>query len=78
MIDVAAGAKVSIATLCYLESGFDAQTKHYTKKKLARYFDVEIEQLFPVTMVGRITQNEYLEKRIAEDKKSAGNSSSEA
>lgn len=78
MLDVAAGAKVSIPTICYLESGFDVQTKHVTKKKIARYFDVEIEQIFPVTMVGRITQNEYVEKKLAEDRKSAGNPSSEA
>lgn len=77
-LEVAAGAKISVATVVSLEAGFDVQTLEDTKSKLARYFDVPVEEIFPVSMVGRITKNEYLEKKIAEDKKSVENSSSGA
>jgi transcriptional regulator with XRE-family HTH domain len=47
-IEVAEGADVAISTLWMIEKGFVKKTTHETKKKLADFFEVDIEELFPV------------------------------
>jgi len=49
---VCAGANVSIGTLWLIEQGFDKKTTDETKEKLARYFGVQVSDLFPVEVRG--------------------------
>jgi DNA-binding XRE family transcriptional regulator len=46
-IEVAEGADVAISTLWMIEKGFDKKTSYETKKKLADFFEVSLEDLFP-------------------------------
>jgi transcriptional regulator with XRE-family HTH domain len=49
---VAASAGVSIATLWMLESGFDKKATAKTKRKLAKFYGVQVGDLFPVEVRG--------------------------
>jgi transcriptional regulator with XRE-family HTH domain len=49
---VAAGAGVSIATIWYLESGFDQKVTAKTKQKLTKYYGVKTSDIFPVEVRG--------------------------
>ena len=64
---LAVAADVSHATIFYLEAGHEEKISDSTKQKLADYFGCQVDELFPVVMVGKITQQEYLERKIKED-----------
>jgi transcriptional regulator with XRE-family HTH domain len=67
-LQIAAGSGVSIACLYYLESGFESRVTPKTKKKLASFFGVNIDDLFPVEMIGNEPANAF----IARAKKQVG------
>lgn len=60
--EVVVGAGISIACLYYLEAGFESRATQETKKKLAKFFEVDIDDLFPCEMIGNLTQDEFIEK----------------
>ncbi len=59
---VAVGAGISIATLYMIEQGYEEKTTEETKRKLAKFFECDVEDIFPAQMVGNITQKEYEKK----------------
>jgi DNA-binding XRE family transcriptional regulator len=59
---VAVGAGISIACLYYLEAGFESRVTQKTKKKLAKFFEVDIDDLFPCEMIGNEPRDVFLEK----------------
>jgi len=61
-LEVAAGAGISIACLYYLESGFESRVTEKTKKKLAGFFAVDVDDLFPVEMVGDVPRDVFLQQ----------------
>ncbi len=61
-LQVAAGAGVSIACLYYLEAGFESRVREKTKKKLARFFEADVDDIFPVEMIGNEPQAVFIEK----------------
>jgi DNA-binding XRE family transcriptional regulator len=70
-IEVAVESGVSLATLVFLEAGYDRGTGPEIKEKLSRFFGVPVSAIFPVERLGTIPVEEYLQKKIAEDKKAA-------
>jgi len=62
---VAVGADISITTLWFIESGFDKKTTIETKKKLADFFECEVDDIFPAEMVGNQTKEEFLKSKQA-------------
>ena len=65
---LAVGAGVSLTTVFYLELGYEARTGEDIKKKLAEFFDVDVEDVFPCQMLG----NEPMEKGLGKIKKGIG------
>jgi len=71
---VAAAAGVSITTIYYLELGYEERATDELKKKIADFFQVDVEDIFPVEMVGNRSKAEFLGKvregegRLAEKK----------
>ena len=57
---VAVGAGISITSVYYLELRYEARTTEKTKKKLAKFFKCDIEDLFPCEMIGNKPRAEYL------------------
>jgi DNA-binding XRE family transcriptional regulator len=66
--EVAVGSGISIACLYYLEAGFESRATQKTKSKLAKFFGVEVDDLFPCEMIG----NEPRDLFITKAKKQAG------
>jgi transcriptional regulator with XRE-family HTH domain len=60
--EVAVGADVSVVTLYSLEMGYEERTTDEVKKKLTKFFDVDLDDLFPVEMVGNQPREKYLAK----------------
>lgn len=60
--------KTSTATIIMIEAGMDAHTRKVTKNKLAKFFRCKVSDIFPVEMLGAITKEEYLSKKIEQDK----------
>jgi len=68
---VAAGAGISPATVSYIEHGFDSRVTEDTKNKIARFFEVDIDDIFPVEMLGGRPVEEILaekEKKLIKKK----------
>jgi len=61
--ELASGAGISIATIFNIEHGYDATTTEETKKKIADFFKVDIDDIFPAEMVGSITKEEYFRQQ---------------
>jgi len=61
-LQVAASSGVSIATLWFIEQGFDKKTSLKTKQKLAIFFKCDVDDLFPVEMIGNITLEQHLKE----------------
>jgi len=49
---LAAGVGVGIPTIYYIEQGYDEKTTIETKKKFAKFFKCDINDIFPVEMIG--------------------------
>lgn len=62
-LQVAAAADISITTLWMIESGFDGKTSLKTKRKLATFFNCDIDDIFPCEMVGDQTKEEFIKDR---------------
>jgi DNA-binding XRE family transcriptional regulator len=60
--EVAAGSDISIATLYNLEHGYEQTTTPETKKKLARFFECEVDDIFPAQMIGNKPREKFLEE----------------
>jgi len=60
---VAVGANISISTLWMIESGYEEKTTKETKRKLAKFFKCEIEDIFPSQMIGNQTRAEVLKNK---------------
>lgn len=61
---VAVGAGISIATLYNIEHGYEQTTTLDTKKRLAKYFKCDVQDLFPAQMIGNETKEEYDRKIV--------------
>jgi len=61
--EVAVGASISISTLWAIESGYDEKTTKEIKRKLAKFFKCEIEDIFPAQMIGNQTRAEVLNNK---------------
>jgi len=62
-LQVASRAEISIGTLSFIEKGYDENTTEETKRKLAKFLDCEVEDIFPAQMIGNITKEKYEEKK---------------
>ena len=62
-IQVAAGADISIATLYNIEHGYEATTTMETKEKLAKFFECDVDDIFPAQMIGNETKARYDQKK---------------
>ena len=58
--EVAVGADVAITTIYFLEAGFEERTGEDVKKKLAEFFRVDIDDLFPCEMIGNTPREKFL------------------
>lgn len=58
--EVAVGAGISITSVYYLELGYEERTTEKTKKKLAKFFKCDVEDIFPCEMIGSKPRAEYL------------------
>jgi DNA-binding XRE family transcriptional regulator len=56
---VAAGADISIATLYNIEHGYEETTTIETKEKLAKFFECDVDDIFPAQMIGNETRAKY-------------------
>jgi transcriptional regulator with XRE-family HTH domain len=63
---LAVGSNVSLTTVWMIEQGYDRRTKPYIKKRLAKFFKVKPDAIFPV----EITGEEY--SRIQAEKEKGG------
>jgi len=66
--ELAVHTGLSVVTVYQLEMGHDARTTDSTKEKLADFFGCKVNDIFPVSMVGRIPEREYLKRKLREDK----------
>lgn len=57
--EVAVGAGVSITTIYNLELGYEERTMDKTKKKLAKFFKCDVDDIFPAEMIGNKPKEEY-------------------
>ncbi len=61
-IEVAIGSDISPATIWMLEQGYERRTTDETKQKLADFFKCDIDDIFPVEMVGNKSREEHLKE----------------
>ncbi|MBA7496148.1 hypothetical protein ES702_06746 [subsurface metagenome] len=61
---LAVGVGVSVPTIWMLEQGYDERTTKETKQKFADFFKCDIDDLFPVEMVGNKPKEYPKEKTI--------------
>lgn len=61
--EVAQGADIAISTLWLIEQGFDKKTTKETKDKLAKFFECDVDDIFPAEMVGNQTREEYFKNK---------------
>jgi len=54
------GADVGIATIYHIEMGHDDRTVAAVKEKLARFFNCDVDDLFPAEMLGDRPRAEVL------------------
>ena len=57
---LAVGAGLSISTIYFLELGYEERTTEETRQKLATFFDCDVNDLFPVDMIGNRPRSECL------------------
>jgi transcriptional regulator with XRE-family HTH domain len=57
---VAVGAGLAISTIYFLELGYEERTTEETRQKLASFFECDVDDLFPVDMIGDVPREEYL------------------
>ena len=60
--ELAVHAGVSVTTIYFLEMGYEERTTDETKKKIARFFDADVDDIFPCEMIGNVTHDEFVEK----------------
>jgi DNA-binding XRE family transcriptional regulator len=60
---VAAGAGISIATLYNIEHGYEETTTMETKEKLAKFFECDVDDIFPAQMIGNETKAKYDQRK---------------
>ncbi|MBA7614660.1 hypothetical protein ES703_21929 [subsurface metagenome] len=65
-IKVAAGADISISTLWMIESGYEKKVTDETKKKLAKFFKCDVDDIFPAEMIGNKPFQEYIKSQQAQ------------
>ena len=66
--ELAVGVGVSITTIYYLELGYEERTTDEVKKRIAEFFDVDVDDIFPAEMLG----NEPRERCLGKIKKGTG------
>ena len=69
--EVAVRAGVSVTTIYFLEMGYEERTTDETKKKIAKFFEVEVDDLFPCEMIGNEPRDLFItkaKKQIAQPK----------
>lgn len=49
---VAVGAGIAVNTLYMIEQGYDGRTTEETKKKIAKFFRCDVDDIFPSQMKG--------------------------
>jgi DNA-binding XRE family transcriptional regulator len=59
---VAVGAGVSITSVYYLELGYEERTTAKTKEKLAKFFECDVEDIFPCEMIGNEPREKFLDE----------------
>ena len=59
---VAVGAGISITQIYFLELGYETRTTAKTKQKIARFFDADVDDLFPCEMIGNVSRDEFVAK----------------
>jgi len=57
---LAAGASLSMAIIYQLELGFEERVTMKTKKKIAKFFGCDVDDLFPAEMIGNVPRDEIL------------------
>lgn len=60
---VAVGAGISISTLWAIESGYEEKTTEETKRKLAKFFKCDVDDIFPSQMIGNKSKEEVLKSK---------------
>lgn len=65
--EVAVNAGVSITTIYNLELGYEERTTDKTKKKLAKFFECDIDDIFPCEMIGNQTREECLKSQHSKE-----------
>jgi len=61
-IQVAVGADITLATLWALEQGYEKKTTDRTKRKLAKFFKCDVNDIFPAEMIGDKTLEQHLKE----------------
>jgi DNA-binding XRE family transcriptional regulator len=59
---VAVGADISLATLFSIEHGYEETTRMETKEKLARFFECDLDDIWPAEMIGNEPRAIFLER----------------
>jgi len=57
---LSAGANVSMAVIYQLELGFEERVTMKTKEKIAKFFECDVEDIFPAEMIGNVPRDEIL------------------
>lgn len=65
-IQVAVGANISISTLWMIESGYEKKATDETKRKLAKFFNCNVNDIFPAEMIGNRAFIEHIESQQAQ------------
>lgn len=61
--ELAVGSGVSMTLIWYLEAGFEQRVRPETRAKIAAYFKVDEDELFPLEMQGNQPRQKVLEAR---------------
>jgi transcriptional regulator with XRE-family HTH domain len=59
---VAVGAGCSLSSVYFIEMGYEQRTTEGLRKKLADYFQVDVDDLFPAEMIGNEPREKVLRK----------------
>jgi|GEM_PF-1963699 len=63
---LAVGANVAVTTIYFLENGFEERIGEAVKKRIADFFEVDVEDIFPAQMVGDEPRDVFIERMKAE------------
>jgi len=60
--EVAVGAGVSVTQIYFLELGYETRTTEKTKQKIAKFFDADVDDIFPCEMIGNEPRDVFIAK----------------